>query len=128
MPIKGIMSKIGGVLSIISLLLLPLVRGCGQSITGFQALEAGDVGIEIKLLLGIAILCAIGALILKKAIHFFGAGGGFAGLFGAYTVARQSFPVEMDIGTFTAIIGFLLILAEGIIQKQKEDNKSQDSG
>lgn len=129
MPQKGLLGKIGGGIAIISLLFMPLVRGCGTSITGVQAIGARDVGSGIKLLLIIAILCALAAFFMKKAVHFFGSGGGgLFGLFSAYTGARQSFPVEMDIGAFTAIIGFILILAEGIIQKQKEDNKSQDSG
>ncbi|OGP64201.1 MAG: hypothetical protein A3K22_06205 [Deltaproteobacteria bacterium RBG_16_42_7] len=122
---KGLLSKIGGVFALISLLFLPL-GGCGgASVSGFDVLRAGDVGIGIKFMLLISICCAIAAFLLKKAPAFFVAGGGgLGGLFVAYIVARQSFPVEMKIGAYLAILGFGAILAEGFLMKQRDGNNS----
>ncbi len=127
---KGLLSKIGGVLSLISLLFLPLVKGCGQSITGFEVLKAGDVPGGMLI---ISIVCAIVVFFIKTAIPFFiTGGGGIGGLLGAYTVARKNLPIdieiEIEIGTILSIIGFVLILAEGfLLQKQKGEIVGQDS-
>lgn len=120
---KGMLSKIGGGLSLISILFLPLVKGCGKSITGFEVLKdapTSDFGM-VKIMLIVSIVCAIGAFLLKTAIQFFiTGGGGIGGLLGAYTLARQKAPVELEIGVILSIIGFGLILAEGfLLQKQK---------
>lgn len=56
MPQKGLLSKIGGGVAIISLLFMPLVRGCGTSITGVQALGARDVGSRFCLVLQYCVL------------------------------------------------------------------------
>ena len=126
---KGVLSKIGGVLSLISLLFLPLVRGCQVSVTGFDVLKAGDVGPGIKLMLIISIACAIVVFFLKTAIPFFiTGGGGIGGLLGAYTIARQKIPLEIEIGTILSIIGFGLVLAEGfLLQSQKGESGGQDT-
>lgn len=115
---KGMLSKIGGGVSLISLLLLPMVKGCGRSLTGVDVLRVGDIPVGLKILLVIAILCAITAFFLKTALAFFFSGsGGLVGLLGAYTMARQKFPVELEIGTYLAIIGFGAILVEGFLQR-----------
>jgi len=126
---KGVLSKIGGVLSLISLLFLPLVRGCQVSVTGFDVLKTGGVGPGIKLMLIISIVCAIVVFFLKTAIPFFiTGGGGIGGLLGAYTIARQEIPVEIEIGTILSIIGFGLVLAEGfLLQSQKGEGGGQDT-
>ncbi|OGV97840.1 MAG: hypothetical protein A3I04_01615 [Nitrospinae bacterium RIFCSPLOWO2_02_FULL_39_110] len=126
---KGVLSKIGGVLSLISLLFLPLVRGCQVSVTGFDVLKTGGVGPGIKLMLIISIVCAIVVFFLKTAIPFFiTGGGGIGGLLGAYTIARQEIPLEIEIGTILSIIGFGLVLAEGfLLQSQKGEGGGQDT-
>ncbi|HDO25050.1 MAG TPA: hypothetical protein ENG95_00210 [Nitrospirae bacterium] len=63
--------------------------------TGFEVIRANDVGVGIKLLLIISLLCAIGVFLFKKVLESYYAGGsGIGGLLGAYTVARQIFPVQ----------------------------------
>lgn len=115
---KDLLAKIGGGLSLVSLLFLPL-GGCERvTVTGLEVLRMGDVGFGIKLMLIISILCAIGSFFLKTVPAFFSAGGGgLGGLLIAFVAARQSFPVEMKIGAFLAIIGFGLVLVEGFLQK-----------
>ena len=119
---KVFLAKIGGGLSFISLLFLPLSKGCGLTLTGSEVIRAADVPPIIKLLLIISILCAIVSFLLKSAHALFISGGaGLGGLLGAYTIARQDIPVELEIGAILTIIGFGLILIEGFMQKQKDE-------
>lgn len=69
--------------------------------------------------------CAVAAFFLKKAPALFSTGGGgIADLVAAFVVARQSFPVEMRIGAYLSILGFILILAEGFLVKQLNSSES----
>ena len=125
---KGLMAKIGGVLALIALLFLPL-GGCGgASVSGFNVLSAGSVGIGIKFMLIISVSCALAAFFFKTAPAFFlTGGGGLAGLIAGFIVARQSFPVEMRIGVYLSILGFILILAEGFLVKQLNSSENDSN-
>lgn len=95
---KGFASKIGGLLSLVSLLALPLfLKGCSNSsLSGFDILMDEDIiGYKIslgaKVFLIIAIVCAIGSLLVKSKWEYLGVG--FSGLvfwLNAYETIRSS--------------------------------------
>lgn len=116
---KGMLSKIGGVLALVALLFLPL-GGCGgASLSGFDVLSSGKVGAGIKFMLLISAGCAVAAFFLKKAPALFSTGGGgIAGLIAGFVIARQSFPIEMRVGAYLSMLGFILVLAEGFMARQ----------
>lgn len=118
----GTLSKIGGGLSLISLLFLPLIKGCGQTMTGVELLRADGVPGVIKLLIIVAILCAGSVFFLKTIPALFFSGGlGIGGLLAAYVQIEREL-VKPDIGGILAVIGFGLILAEAFFQSSNKES------
>ncbi|MBU2609620.1 MAG: hypothetical protein KJ606_01550 [Chloroflexi bacterium] len=135
---KGFASKIGGLLSLVSLLALPLfLKGCSNSsLSGFDILMDEDIiGYKIslgaKVFLIIAIVCAIGSLLVKSKWEYLGVG--FSGLvfwLNAYETIRSSTKnfVELAIGGYIAFIGFILVIGEGLVSaRQKADHEEDTS-
>ncbi len=117
---KGLLAKVGGILSLLSIIFLP-IAGCDQvGITGLEVLRAGDIGILIKALLVISISSAFISLFVKSYITLFACGGvGASGLLISYIMIRQKVPAELKMGAYLALIGFGLIAIEGFLSKQK---------
>lgn len=129
---KGLLSKIGGVLSLISLLFLPLVGNWMVTVTGIDILkEAEKWKGEFEIIgpmLVISLLCAIGSFFMKTAPAFFTAGGaGLGGLLIAYMATRSNPFLEFKGGAYLSIIGFGLVLAEGFLQTQTSGTDARDS-
>ena len=118
---KGVLSKAGGILAIISLTVLPLA-GCGNStVSGIEVLTTEDVSIGVKLLLIVSVLCAIGALFGKTRVVFLTLGlVGLGSLITSYVILRQEYynMIEMKTGGYLSIISFILILGDGFISSQ----------
>jgi len=113
---KGILSKIGGGLAIFSMLFLPL-GGCqGVGVNGLNLIADGDIGVDIKFMLIIALAGAAVAFFVKATgLYFASGGGGLGALLIGYVIAYSQFPIQLMIGSYLAIGGFLLILADGVI-------------
>ena len=120
---KGILSKIGGGLAIFSMLFLPL-GGCqGVGVNGLRLIAAGDIGFDIKLMLIIALAGAVAAFFVKVAGLYFASGGtGLGALLIGYVIANSQFPIQLMIGSYLAIGGYLLILADGIVAVNERKN------
>lgn len=120
---KGILAKIGGSISILSLLLLPLARGCGQTITGVDVLKEQSMG-AIKFYLIVSILCAVISLFFVKLYALLPCGIlGLGALLINYNNARRLLPIEVEIGGYLALLGFVLIIISGFIPTDKPKNE-----
>ncbi len=93
--------------------------------TGIEAIGSHDIGGGIKFLIFICVACAFFGLMAYTAGHFFLTGaGGIVSLLMAYTLIRQNVPVELMIGSYLAILGFIGLIGEGICQtSQQQANK-----
>lgn len=113
---SGVLSKAGGILALISLLFLPL-GGCeGITLTGIDALKYSDVSQTIKVMLIFSMACAVLTFAVKSAEAYFTTGGvGVGSLLLAYMIARQDVPVDLKAGGYLAILGFGLVLIEGLM-------------
>ncbi len=114
---RGLLSKVGGVIALVSIVFLP-IGGCGDiGLTGFEVLRDNDIPGLIKVLIGISILCAFIALFVKFYVGLVASGAiGITGLLTSYLIARKDIPVDLKAGAYLALIGFGLVLAEGIRQ------------
>lgn len=129
---KGLLSKIGGIVALISILFLP-VGGCGKlGLTGIEILSATDKEIEIpseiKLMIVFSLISAFLAIFMTEVLILFICGScGIAGILIAYQISRSKVPVvELKIGAFLAIIGFALVLVEGFLLSKRQDRVSEN--
>ena len=117
----------GAGLALVALLFLPL-GGChGAGMTGIEALGSHDITGGVKFLLFICIACAgLGLLAYSAGLCFATGAGGIASLLIAYTVIRQNVPIDLMIGSYLAILGFIGLVGEGT--RQASSNKPNDTG
>ena len=115
------MAKIGGLIAVVSLCFLP-VAGCGNAaVTGLQILRADDVGVILKALIGLSMLCAVLALAATTVIELFATGGGgIVSLLICYALARQKIPFDLKEGTYLAFLGFGLVLIGAALRQQQD--------
>lgn len=129
---KGFLARIGGILAIVSLTVLPLA-GCGSStLSGIDILtvESLEISIGIKILLVVAMFCAIGALIVKSQASFLASGlVGLGSLLASYLILRQEFSniIEMKMGGYLSVIGFIFILGEGLLPRNSQITDEGDT-
>lgn len=131
---RGLLSKIGGALSIVSLLVLPLVGCTNQAMTwsSLDLLSDKSIGINIKVMLIIALLFAIVALLVNAKWALLVSGiGGLGTLLTAYIIFKQEFKgfssaFELKTGGYLAIIGFILILGDAVLPSSRQEAPKDD--
>ena len=130
---KGLLSKIGGLLAVISLTVLPLT-GCGSyTISGIDLLTMKDLKDSIRLAVPIpliaAILCAIIALFARSKTVLLTSGlVGLGGLLASYLIVKLNSNMgEMKMGGYFAIIGFLLIMGDAYLPSNSKAPNDEDT-
>lgn len=127
---KGLLSKIGGLLAVISLTVLPLA-GCGNyTLSGVEVLTSDNFSTGIKILLMISVLCAVGGLFSKSKAAFLVLGfAGLGSLLASYLVLRKELygNIEMKTGGYLSVIGFILILGDGFITDSRKMTNGNDT-
>ena len=85
--------------------------------TGTEVLGDQDMSGPVQLFLVLALGCSLVSLVSKPALLCFlcGGGGVIAVLLGV-NVVRQDLPVNLMTGGYLGILGFLAVVAEGVLQ------------
>jgi hypothetical protein len=124
---RNTLGRIGGLVALLSLFLLPLAS-CGTTrITGTDLLFDVNGNLGHKAVLVIALLAAaVAVLITTRSAQV---GAGIAGLLAIgveyfFTQDDSSGAIRLLDGSYVAMAGFLLVLVSGLMQKGRVGNKS----
>lgn len=113
------LSRLGGLIALLALVILPLAS-CGEAtFTGIDVLFELEGAALHKLLVAVAILAAILAIFLvtRQAQVGLGAAGLLATLVAAWMVIGDgSDDTQVQMGAWVAVLGFLIVLAAGLMQ------------
>ena len=110
---NGLLARIGGIVALISLTVLPLASCGGSSISGVEMLTTEGLNIEIKVFLLISIICALVAIIVYSKSWIWIVGFvGLGSLISSYLIFREEWNVELETGGYLSVIGFIMILSD----------------
>ena len=113
---KGLLARIGGIIAVVSLTVLPLASCGGSSISGVEMLTTEGLNLEIKAFLAISILCAIAAFFARSRLGIWIVGlVGLGSIIASYLLFREEWNVELETGGYLSVIGFVLILSENFL-------------
>lgn len=112
----------GGIVAIAAIFFLPMVGGggCGSHfVTGTDIIKSNEIGGIVKILLVIALMCAVLAIFLKAAVPTLTSGVvGLAVLIIAYLSVKSvdSVSVELKVGAYFTIFSFIFIVISGFLR------------
>jgi fucose 4-O-acetylase-like acetyltransferase len=127
--------KLAGLLVIVSFLFLP-VAGCSSlTINGIDLIKMNDLNPAYKLLIGLAMICALVLIFSQdKQLSFISSIGGVIALFLAYILAKKdidmhkSFNIlnvlELRIGSYLSFFGFIFSLVLSLLKNELFSNET----
>ncbi len=76
---KGVLAKVGAMVAILGLLILPLGSCQGQNFTGVDVFKAENIDVSIQIFFAISVIFAVLALVVSGKVFCTIVGGGGAG-------------------------------------------------
>ncbi len=118
---KGVLAKVGAMVAILGLLILPLGSCQGQNFTGVDVFKTENIELSIQMFFSFSLIFAVVALFISgKVLCSLVGGGGIVSFFISYFIANQDGMINLEIGAYFAIVGFVLVILDGFLSEAKK--------